>query len=134
MNDFELVKASFERSDASNSFSDTFYDIFMSKSANIKFFFEKTNFIKQKKLLRATVKVLTTKEFNEPKAIKILGDIAKTHRRSGYGIEPKYYALWLDSLCETIALHDPEFTEDLEKKWRKLMQKPIDFIVARYET
>ncbi len=132
MNDFELVKASFERCDKSGAFSDTFYEIFMSKSDEIKSFFKNTNFTKQKKLLRATVKVLATKEFIEPKTQKILEDIARTHNRSGYAIAPQFYEIWLDSVCETIARHDPDYSNELEIKWRKMMQFSIDFIIERY--
>ncbi len=134
MNDYEQISASFTRCDGTGKFSDTFYDIFMSKSDDIKLFFENTDFSKQKKLLRATVKVLATKDIKDVKTKKILGDIARTHSRSGYNIAPKYYDLWLNSLCETVARLDPEYSVNLEHIWRNLMRKAIDIIVDGYDT
>ena len=133
MTNLELVRCSFERSDKSGEFSNTFYEIFMSKSDDIKSFFKDTDFTKQKKLLRATVKILATKDIEDQKTKKLLEDIARTHNHSGYDIAPHYYRLWLDSLCETLSRLDPEYSEELESVWRKLMQISIDFIVARYD-
>lgn len=132
MNNFELIKASFERCDDSGVFSDTFYEVFMSKSDDIKSFFKNTDFTKQKKLLRATVKVLASNKFEDPKTKKILEEIGRTHNRSGQNIAPKYYTLWLDSLCETVARLDPDYSDELENTWRKQMQTSIDFIIERY--
>jgi len=39
---------------------------------------------------------------------------------------------WLDSLCETVAQHDPMYTVELEAHWRQRMKEGIDFIVAKY--
>ncbi len=134
MNEYEKISASFKRCDESGAFSDTFYEIFISKSDDVSLFFKDTDFGKQKKLLRATVKILVTKNPNEPKTKKILNDISRTHNRNGYNIAPKYYKLWLDSLCETLARHDPNFTDELEQTWRRLMQYSIDIIIAGYNT
>jgi len=126
------IKESFERCDELGLFSDTFYDIFMSKSDEVKLFFKDTDFAKQKKLLRATVKVLVSNDLEDSRTKKILEDIAKTHNRTGYDIAPKFYKLWLDSLCETIARHDPEYSDELEMIWRNTMQESIDFILLKY--
>jgi hypothetical protein len=40
----------------------------------------------------------------------------------------EHFALWLDSLCEAMAQHDPEFNAELERMWRELMQKGIDLM------
>jgi hemoglobin-like flavoprotein len=132
MDDFETIKASFERCDDSGVFSDTFYDIFMSKSDDIKSLFANTDFTKQKKLLRATVKVLVSKNYEDANTKKILEDIGRTHNRAGYNIKPRYYALWLDSLCETVARLDAEYSDELEALWRKQLQTSIDFIIEKY--
>jgi len=132
MNDFTSVKGSFERCDKSGAFSEIFYDIFLSKSDEVKEKFKNTDFAKQKKLLRTTVKIMATRNNNDKKELRILNDIAKTHNRYGYDIKPEFYKLWLESLCETIALNDPEFSKDLEKKWRTFIKFSIDQIVNDY--
>ena len=69
---------------------------------------------------------------HEEKASAALEKVGKTHSRNGYNIRPELYGLWLDSLCETVKQHDPEFTSDLESQWRERMQEGIDFIVSTY--
>ncbi len=132
MNDFTSVKESFERCDKSGAFSETFYDIFLSKSDEVKEKFKNTDFAKQKKLLRATVKIMATRSNDDKKKLRVLNDIGRTHNRHGYNIEPELYKLWLESLCETIAIHDPEFSKDLEKKWRTFIKFSIDKIINDY--
>lgn len=132
MNSSVLIKNSFNRADATGEFSNIFYDIFLNKSVEIKNVFKDTNFKKQKKLLRATVKILVDHEYEKTRTKKIINDISHTHNQHGHNIAPHYYDLWLDSLCETIEKLDPEYSKRLEIFWRKHMQKFIDLIVTGY--
>ncbi len=38
--------------------------------------------------------------------------------------------MWLDSLCEAIQQHDPEYTPELEERWRDAMLKGIQVMIA----
>jgi hemoglobin-like flavoprotein len=44
-------------------------------------------------------------------------------------IKPEHYSIWLNSLCEAIERHDPEFTPELGQLWRDAMQKGIDVML-----
>ena len=132
MNAFEEVKNSFARCGESDGFYDTFYDVFLAKSPEIPPLFAKTDFKKQKQVLKATAALMVRHKLNEEKASVALQKVGKTHSQNGYCIRPDLYALWLDSLCETVKQHDPEYTPALEAQWRERMQEGIDFIVAAY--
>ena len=132
METFDAVKNSFARCGESDGFYDTFYDVFLSKSPEIPPLFAKTDFKKQKQVLKATVSLMVRHRLHEERASTALEKVGKTHSRSGYNIRPDLYGLWLDSLCETVKQHDPEFTSDLESQWRERMQEGIDFIVSSY--
>lgn len=62
----------------------------------------------------------------------ILAMVAKTHKPNGYNIKPELYALWLDSLCETVKEHDPDITPEIEEQWRNYMQEAINIILSKY--
>ncbi len=61
-----------------------------------------------------------------------LAMVAKTHKEDNLNIKPELYNLWLDSLCETVKKHDPEFTSGLEALWTEHMQEAINIILAEY--
>lgn len=49
--------------------------------------------------------------------------LAEWHRT--LNVKPRHYELWLDALCEALAMHDPAFSVELEQMWRHAMQKGI---------
>jgi truncated hemoglobin YjbI len=133
MSDFELVNKSFKRCGTSDGFYDTFYDLFLSKSDEIAPFFSGTDFKKQKKLLKATITTMIRFPLDHRGTQTTLAMVAETHKPDGYNIEPELYALWLDSLCETVKEHDPDITSELENQWRNYMQAAINIILSKYE-
>ncbi|HEX4147179.1 MAG TPA: hypothetical protein VHY91_27020 [Pirellulales bacterium] len=46
---------------------------------------------------------------------------------------PEHYELWLDSLCETVARHDPEYQTELEELWREAMRPGIALMLSGNE-
>jgi hemoglobin-like flavoprotein len=132
MDTYHAVKASFDRCGESDGFYDMFYDTFLAKSPDIPALFARTDFRKQKLLLKATIVIMVRHRIDDERARQALAKVAQTHNRSGYNIKPELYRLWLDSLCETVRQHDPEFTSDLEVQWRERMQEGIGVIVAEY--
>jgi len=50
--------------------------------------------------------------------------LAEMH--AGMAIKRTHYVMWLDALCEAVAIHDPDFTAELEALWRQSMQPGID--------
>lgn len=54
------------------------------------------------------------------------------HSRENLNDSPRLYVVWLDALCEALKQHDPEFTVQIEEKWRVAMQPGIDLLISRY--
>jgi hypothetical protein len=52
------------------------------------------------------------------------------HRHKELGITPDMYLKWLDALCEAIRKHDPNYTPELEQRWRNAIRKSIDAMIA----
>ena len=130
--DYDTVRASYDRCLEFGGFFDAFYEAFLSKSADIPPMFAATDFERQKQVLAESISYMliysSDMEFTE----HTLDDIAKKHSRNQRNIEPKFYSVWLDSLCETIQKHDPEWSPELDQQWRLAMKPGIELMIAAY--
>jgi len=130
--DLDAVTASYHRCRASEGFVDTFYDHFLAKSEEVARKFEKTDFARQKLLLRESLLAMLLLNFHSADAREELDRLAERHSRRGLDIGPHLYELWLDALCEAVEKHDPKFTPELKDQWRAAMRPGIELLVSRY--
>ncbi len=126
------VRASFDRCEAAGDFAEKFYEIFLNSSPEIAPLFAKTDFKQQRKLLRATVYIMVTRDVTDPKGREALERVGHSHARAKLNIRPELYDLWLDSLCETAKAMDAEWTPELERSWRECMAPGIALITSLY--
>lgn len=119
----DQVMASYHRARQSNKLFDTFYGVFLGKSSDIPPMFARTDFTRQKLMLRQSL--LEMMIFSRATAERDEIDrLAERHRR--LNVPPHHYDLWLDSLCESLWRHDPKFNPELERLWREVMHPGID--------
>jgi hemoglobin-like flavoprotein len=130
--DYDRVSASYARCCASSGFFDTFYDKFLAASDEIPLLFANTDFVKQKEMLEHSIMYMLAYAAGRKYAAEGLARIAELHSRRDRDIDPKFYSLWLDCLCEAIKAHDAEWSLELEKEWRQDIRKGIEFMIARY--
>ncbi|MGB1091247.1 MAG: globin [Oceanobacter sp.] len=129
--DAESVFQSYGRSCNNDIFFEDFYNIFMSKSTDVQKMFSETDMQAQRALLRSGILWLVMHARGMPDTkIKALGE---SHSRKKMNIDPNYYALWVDSLMETLARHDPQFSPDLEKTWRRAIDPSLNIIKSMYD-
>ncbi len=128
----QIIQDSYNRCLADDRFFDTFYDIFLKKSDEIAPKFANTDFKKQKLLIKASVGMLVKFSTGNEHVLAAVEKLGETHSRQGHDIRPELYELWLDSLCETLEAHDPEFSSELEARWREEMRNGIELIISRY--
>jgi hemoglobin-like flavoprotein len=126
-NPFDKVVASYHRARQSGELFDTFYNLFLAKSPEIPPMFASTDFRHQKRMLRESLleMLLFVQTESNRAEIERLGE---RHRQ--LNVKKAHYGLWMDALCEALAIHDAEFTPELERMWRDLMQKGTDVMIA----
>jgi hemoglobin-like flavoprotein len=129
MDDLQIVSDSFDRSMKDPHFFDKFYTLFLSKSPEIAALFANTDFVKQQQLLKATVALMVRKAAGHGDTSRVVTRIAESHGKHGYQIAEHLYALWLDSLCETVVKSDPQYSPSIGESWRRHMQAGIDMIL-----
>ena len=122
------VTASYHRCRAEDSFFDTFYDIFLSKSPVIAKKFAHTDFKHQKLMLRESLLEMLCLEQGMDSARKEIEMLGQRHR--DLQITSEMYEMWLDALCEAVEKHDPQSTPQLARKWRQAMQPGIELMIA----
>ena len=132
MESHDVVQNSFDRCLATGDFFQTFYDIFLATSPEIASKFAQTDFNKQKNLIKASVAMMIRLGTGNANARRILEKVGNTHSRQALDIRPELYDLWLDSLCEAIQRHDPDYSAELEALWRENMQEGIKLVTDRY--
>jgi hemoglobin-like flavoprotein len=130
--DIDAVTASYHRAMHGGHFVDTFYDSFLAKSPEVARKFRRTDFAHQKLALRQSLLLLILFNSNPESIQEELEKLAIRHSRQGVDIAPSLYTLWLDSLCEAVERHDPEFTPEIEELWKAAMQHGIDLLISRY--
>ncbi|MDH5654362.1 MAG: globin [Spirochaetia bacterium] len=128
----DLVSASYGKISLRKEFFDKFYDIFMGSHPDIRPMFAKTDFLKQKKLLKngLSYMILFAKDMHTGKTA--VENIARIHDKENVNVPPELYPYWIDSLIKTIKLFDTEFTEETEAAWREIMGKGINKFIEMY--
>jgi hemoglobin-like flavoprotein len=124
---FNQVVASYHRAVRTGKLFDTFYEIFLAKSPEIPPMFASTDFSQQKLMLRQSLLEMLI-FFQIPSNQQEIEQLAERHRR--LKVKRGHYDLWLDALCEALARHDPEFTTELDQKWREAMRPGIDVMTS----
>jgi hemoglobin-like flavoprotein len=131
--DIEAVNDSFGRCMvAGPRFFDIFYDHFLKSSPDVSAKFQRTDFKRQKRMLRVSLYVMVAAAVFRSRDYSTLKLIARRHSRTDLEIPPHLYALWLDSLIFAARTCDPLFDAATEKNWREAMQSGIDYLVSLY--
>lgn len=129
----ETFEASLQRCNASHGFLDFFYKRFLASSPEVRERFANTDFVHQKRALRASLHLMLLAAEDEEKGpARYLSDLAERHSRRGLGIGSGLYDDWLDSLLDTVRICDPHFNSEVEQAWEQVMMVGIRFLLSRY--
>ena len=128
----EDVRRSFERCETTGGFAEIFYNLFLNCSPEIAPYFAKTDFERQRQVLRNSVQMMVTHDVAEPRMREMLDQLGQAHSRDEYNVLPRLYELWLDSICETVKMLDPEWDAELERRWRVRLRPGMQIIMAAY--
>ena len=123
---------SLQRCVQNQSFLDTFYSIFMDRSAEVREKFKNTDFGNQKLILRASLYILETAADSDS-PVPALEALAVKHDKHHYDIKPELYDIWLASMLMAVKEIDPLFSPEIESAWRKTMTPGIKVMTAKYK-
>jgi hemoglobin-like flavoprotein len=125
---YDEIVTSYHRCRQSDGFFDTFYDIFLRKSPEIAAKFAHTDFAQQKLMLRQSLFEMLNYFCGFTSLRKDIEELG--HRHHQVDVRPEHYELWLDSLCEAVAKHDPKYRPELGEMWREAMRPGISLMLS----
>ena len=131
----ETFERSLGRCTSQSEFLDRFYDRFLASSPKIKEKFKDTDFVRQKRALKASLHLILLAagdEGGDPG--KYLSDMAEKHNAKHLDIGAELYDFWLDSLLETVKESDPQWDAQVGKAWEEVMMVGIHYLTVRYNT
>ncbi len=133
----QAVLATFDgslaRCTSQSRFLDLFYEKFLASSPKIREKFKDTDFVRQKRALKASLHMILLAASDEgADPGKYLRDVAEKHSARQLNVGAELYDLWLDSLLETVEECDPEYTPEVRKAWEEVMMVGIHYLTVRY--
>ena len=121
------------RCNAKTGFLDRFYEIFLASSPKVKEKFAKTDFVRQRRALRASIDAMLLAATDGDKGPeKYLRDLAERHSSRQLDIGAEMYDLWLDSLLAVVKEYDPKYSPEIHDAWEKIMMVGISYLLSRY--
>lgn len=127
-------RASLQRCLASPAFFESFYDLFIGSSDEVKEKFKNTDMKHQALMLQDSLFVLAVAAQggkNSPARHSLPG-LAEKHSHKGLDIRPELYDIWLEALLETVKRHDPEHSPKIEEAWRGALASGIKYMRSQY--
>lgn len=128
----DQVVQSYGRCCLAERFFDTFFDIFCASSKEVAQLFLNTDVVRQKRHLRDSLAFVIMFGMGRQFATEVVIDLAEKHSSRGLGIKPNLYGYWLDSLIQSIKIHDSDFSSELEDAWRIALGKAIERMQLAY--
>ncbi len=129
----KTFEESLARCNADPSFLDRFYEIFLASSPKVKEKFAGTDFVHQKRALRASLHTMLLAAENEEKGPeRYLRELAASHSRQHLDVGAELYDFWLDSLLATVRQCDGQFDDAVEAAWENVMMVGISYLLGHY--
>jgi hemoglobin-like flavoprotein len=128
--DVELFNDSLDRCSGRPGFLDRFYELFLASSDEAAEKFERTDFRKQTRVLKASLYIMMMAE--RPEFSAHMERIATLHSRTELDINPELYNQWLHCLLRAAEDFDPSFDMNTKTAWTRILQHGIEFMKSRY--
>lgn len=130
---YDELHQSYGRCLNSGPFITRFYEIFLASHPDVPVAFAKTDFDRQRRLLRRTLTTAIMYAAGSDIVASQVDRMAEIHSRKGHApVQPHLYQYWLDSLMAAIREHDPKLDAELEDLWRQAMMPIVDRFTSCY--
>lgn len=126
------AKASYDRCCAHPDFFTCFYRNFFRNCPEVEPRFARTDFARQRGLLRHAIGLLLIFPRQSRDEPTVLTRVADRHGRGDLDIAPELYPGFVASLIQTVAQHDPEFDETVGGAWRRAIAPGIAYMQSRH--
>ena len=124
---------SLARCNANPVFLDRFYEVFLASSPKVREKFAHTDFVAQKRALRASFDaMLRAAQGGDTAPERNLRELAQRHSSRDLNVGAELYDNWLDSLLGTVKECDPMYNSTVQEAWEKVMMVGIGYLLSQY--
>jgi truncated hemoglobin YjbI len=131
--DLESFDDSLARCYASPRFLDRFYERFLEASPEARAKFANTDLAQQRRMLKASLVLMMLAAGGKSDGMSHMQRIADVHGKGHHDIPAALYDVWLDCLTRTAREFDPQFTDELDELWRRVLAPGIAFMKSRHD-
>lgn len=128
----DMARASYDRCCQHQGFPQGFYEHLFRLCPEAEPMFAQTDFDKQVRLLRHALGSLLIFPKHQDQEPNLLTRVADRHGRDELGVDPSYYAAWVDALIETVRGHDPECSATVEEAWRQTVAPGVAYMQSKF--
>lgn len=128
----DVFLQSLTRCERDPQFFERFYERFTESSPAVRQKFLNTNFSVQRRMLQQSLRLLAAASAGDIEGLRELNARAETHAKSRLDISAPLYDLWLETLLESAAEADAEWTPDIEQAWRLILGTAIQHMLRKY--
>jgi hemoglobin-like flavoprotein len=107
-----------------------FYEIFLASDPSVPPLFAKTDFAKQKALLRHMLMTMILFDGEDELAARSLQRMGTLHGTEGLDVSKHLYELWTASLLRAVREHDPKCDAGVVAAWTAVCRRAIDFMLG----
>jgi hemoglobin-like flavoprotein len=130
MDAIRTVRESYDRCCATGDFAAAFYELFFTNSSEILVLFKEADFTQQKRHFRAALLLLIKYQPDDVPTRNALQKVG--HSRGEYDIRPDLYPFFIESVCETVKKHDPQWNPELGDQWTERIRDGVELIRSMY--
>jgi hemoglobin-like flavoprotein len=125
-----IAKASYERCQEIPHFFEAFYERFFERCPAARPMFDRTDFTRQHKLLQHAIGLLLAYD-QQTSGPNLLTRVAERHGSGDLKVNPAHFDEFVESLIQTAAAFDPQFTAETEMAWREATAKGIAYMKSK---
>ncbi|MEX2213903.1 MAG: globin [Phycisphaeraceae bacterium] len=130
--DVSRLNDSLERCVRKPEFLERFYDLFLKSSEDVRNMFVGTDFRRLKRQLKHSLYVMLLAASGNEEAWREMDARAVRHDRNHLNVRPPLYELWLHCLVTAVSECDAKCDPDIERIWRTVMRRGIEYMIERY--
>lgn len=120
-----------ERS-GSVSFFEDFYQRYLEADPRISQLFRHTDMAQQQKVMEKSLYRLLV-FYATNRSDDYIEQVATRHNRHNHNVPPALYDLWLETLLQTVATHDPRFDDGINLAWRLVLSPGITYMKFKHD-
>lgn len=126
-----IAQQSYARCLRSADFFERFYDVLLESHPAIPPMFARTDFPRQRQLLKHGLGLLLS--YGNVPDDALLERIAARHSKAALDVEPGLYHYFVESLVRVVSERDPKCDAEVERAWREIVAPGIEFMKARHD-